>query len=158
LLFAVAGTVVSAAGSPARPIATGARANPNCHKNVPRLIHDGFPEPPLRYSRNGVLNTRLKASVSPVRLNHRRVVTMNYDASVPGPGLVLCDGDKLVVHLINDLKQPTNLHTHGFHVSPSGHSDNIFVRINPGHRFTYTYHLPQDNDPGSYWYHPHLHM
>ncbi len=152
------GAVVSAAGSPARLTAKSASARPHCHKNVPRLIHDGFPEPPLRYSRNGVLNTTLRASVSAVRINHQRVVTMNYDGSFPGPALVLCDGDKLVVHLINDLKQPTNLHTHGFHVSPSGHSDNIFVRINPGHRFTYTYHLPSDNDPGSYWYHPHVHM
>ena len=152
------GAVVSAAGSPARLTAKSASARPNCHKNVPPLIHDGFPEPPLRYSRNGVLNTTLRASVSAVRINHQRVVTMNYDGSFPGPALVLCDGDKLVVHLINDLKQPTNLHTHGFHVSPSGHSDNIFVRINPGHRFTYTYHLPSDNDPGSYWYHPHVHM
>jgi FtsP/CotA-like multicopper oxidase with cupredoxin domain len=156
--LALAATVVSAAGSPARRTATTASGRSDCHKTVPRLIHDGFPEPPLRYSRNGVLNTTLRASVSAVRINHRRVVTMNYDGSFPGPALVLCDGDKLVVHLINDLKQPTNLHTHGFHVSPSGHSDNIFVRINPGHRFTYTYHLPSDNDPGSYWYHPHLHM
>ena len=63
-----------------------------------------------------------------------------------------------MIHLINDLKQPTNLHTHGFHVSPSGHSDNVFVRINPGRSFTYSYHIPYDNPPGSYWYHPHLHM
>lgn len=128
----VAGTGVSAAGSTAKPSAKSASGHSACHKNVPPLIHDGFPEPPLRYSRNGVLNTTLRASVSPVMINHQRVVTMNYDGSFPGPALVVCDGDKLVVHLINDLSQPTNLHTHGFHVSPSGHSDNIFLRINPG--------------------------
>jgi FtsP/CotA-like multicopper oxidase with cupredoxin domain len=154
----VAGTGVSAAGSTAKPSAKSASGRSACHKNVPPLIHDGFPEPPLRYSRNGVLNTTLRASVSPVMINHHRVVTMNYDGSFPGPALVVCDGDKLVVHLVNDLSQPTNLHTHGFHVSPSGHSDNIFLRINPGQRFTYTYHLPSDNAPGSYWYHPHVHM
>ena len=154
----VAATGVSAAGGTAKPSAHSASGRSACHKNVPPLIHDGFPEPPLRYSRNGLLDTTLRASVSAVRINHRRVVTMNYDGSFPGPALVLCDGDKVVVHLINDLKQPTNLHTHGFHVSPSGHSDNIFVRINPGRRFTYTYHLPNDNAPGSYWYHPHVHM
>jgi hypothetical protein len=69
----------------------------------------------LRYSRNGVLNTTLRASVSGVRINHKRVVTMNYEGSFPGPALVRCDGDKLVVHLINHLDQPTNLHTHGLH-------------------------------------------
>ena len=164
LALVVAGTNVSAAGRASASaggasVARATRAGrSDCHKNVPPLIHDGFPEPPLRYSRNGVLNTTLRASVSPVMINHKRVVTMNYDGSFPGPALVLCDGDKLVIHLINNLSQPTNLHTHGFHVSPSGHSDNIFLRINPGQRFTYTYHLPNDNAPGSYWYHPHVHM
>ena len=154
----VAGTGVSAAGSTAKQSAQSASGRSACHRNVPPLIHDGFPEPPLRYSRNGALNTTLRASVSPVTINHHRVVTMNYDGSFPGPALVLCDGDNLTIHLINDLPQPTNLHTHGFHVSPTANHDNVFLRINPGQRFTYQYHLPSDNPPGSYWYHPHLHM
>ena len=144
----IAGSGVSAAGGTAKLSAQSASGGSACHKNVPPLIHDGFPEPPLRYSRNGVLNTTLRASVSPVQINHHRVVTMNYDGSFPGPALVICDGDKLTVHLINDLPQPTNLHTHGFHVSPRANHDNIFVRINPGHRFTYTYQLPQDKPGG----------
>lgn len=154
----IAGSGVSAAGDTAKPSAQSASGGSACHKNVPPLLHDGFPEPPLRYSRNGVLNTTLRASVSPVQINHHRVVTMNYDGSYPGPALVICDGDRLTVHLINKLAQPTNLHTHGFHVSPSANHDNIFLRINPGHQFTYTYKLPQDNPAGSYWYHPHVHM
>ena len=158
LVCVAAGTGVSAAG---RVRGTAGATDPDrsdCHKNVPPLIHDGFPEPPLRYSQNGVLDTTLRASVSPVMINHHRVVTMNYDGSYPGPALVICDGDNVTVHLINDLSQPTNLHTHGFHVSPAANHDNVFVRINPGHRFTYQYHLPSDNPPGSYWYHPHVHM
>jgi suppressor of ftsI len=160
LTFGVAAAIagVSAAGSAGSPPRAVAARGSSCHRNVPPLIRDGFPEPPLRYSRNGVLDTVLRASVSAVSINHRRVVTMNYDGSFPGPALVICDGDKLIVHFINDLREPTNLHTHGLHVSPSGNHDNVFVRINPGHRFTYEYQLPLDNEPGSYWYHPHLHM
>jgi len=130
----------------------------DCHAGVPPLIHDGFPEPPLRYSHNGLLDTRLRASVSRVRINHHSVLAMNYDGSVPGPTLVICAGDRVIVHLENDLKEPTNLHTHGFHVSPSGNHDNVFVKVDPGQSFTYEYNIPQDMSPGSYWYHPHLHM
>jgi FtsP/CotA-like multicopper oxidase with cupredoxin domain len=154
----IAGSGVSVAGGTAKLGAQSAAGRSACHKNVPPLIRDGFPEPPLRYSRNGVLNTTLRASVSPVQINHRRVVTMNYDGSYPGPALVICDGDRLTVHLINNLTQPTNLHTHGFHISPTDHHDNIFLQINPGQRSTYTYKLPRDNPAGSYWYHPHHHM
>jgi hypothetical protein len=155
---AVVAAGVSAAGSAGSPGATIAARGSNCHRDVPPLIRDGFAEPPLRYSRNGLLDTVLRASVSAVSINHRRVVTMNYDGSFPGPALVICNGDRLIIHFVNHLREPTNLHTHGLHVSPSGNHDNVFVRINPGRRFTYEYQIPRDNEPGSYWYHPHLHM
>ena len=146
--LAVGGTLARPHGS-----AGGSSA---CHRNVPPILHDGFPEPPIRYSSNGVLDTTLRASVGPVLINHRRVTTMNYDGSFPGPTLVICKGDRLIVHLQNDLHEPTNLHTHGFHVSPNGNHDNVFLRINPGQSFTYEYDIPQDMPAGTYWYHPHL--
>ncbi len=91
-------------------------------------------------------------------INHRRVTAMNYDGSFPGPTLVICAGDKLTVHLQNDLGEPTNLHTHGFHVSPEANHDNVFVHVDPHQSFTYEYDIPHDMPAGSYWYHPHLHM
>jgi suppressor of ftsI len=148
LLLVVA---LAAGGTVAKP-----RGSSNCHKNVPPILHDGFPEPPVQYSRNGLLDTTLRASVGRVLINHRRVMTMNYDGSFPGPTLVICKGDRLIVHLQNDLSEPTNLHTHGFHVSPNGNHDNVFLRINPGRSFTYEYNIPQDMPAGTYWYHPHL--
>lgn len=98
------------------------------------------------------------ASVSPVEIDGERVVTMNYEDSFPGPTLVICAGDKMVVHFENDLPQVTNLHTHGFHVSPSGNHDNVYLDLQPGERFTYEYEIPRDHPAGSYWYHPHRHM
>ncbi|HEY1591637.1 MAG TPA: multicopper oxidase family protein [Solirubrobacteraceae bacterium] len=94
----------------------------------------------------------------PVTINGRRYVTSTYDGTFPGPALVICPGDRVTVHLINDLREDTNLHVHGLHVSPSANSDNIFVDVRPGQRFTYQYRLPVDQDPGTFWYHPHRHM
>jgi hypothetical protein len=67
-----------------------ARGRSDCHRHAPPIVHDGFPEPPVRYSRNGVLDTRLRASVSRVLINRRRVTAMNYEWSFPGPTLVIC--------------------------------------------------------------------
>ena len=66
----------------------------DCHTGVPPVLHDGFPEPPTRYSHHGVLDTTLRASVSRVLINHRRVLAMDYDGSFPGPTLVICAGDR----------------------------------------------------------------
>jgi len=51
----------------------------------------------------------------------------------------------------------TNLHTHGLHVSPRERSDNVLLRINPGHENLYTLELPRNHGPGTHWYHAHLH-
>ncbi len=51
----------------------------------------------------------------------------------------------------------TNLHVHGFHVSPSDHSDNVFVEIEPGCEFQNRYDMPIDHAPGTFWYHGHVH-
>jgi FtsP/CotA-like multicopper oxidase with cupredoxin domain len=157
--------VALAAGAPLAVVALAGgvtlravHARSDCHSNVAPLIHDGFPEPPVRYSKNGVLDTTLRASVGRVLINHRPVTAMNYDGSFPGPTLVICAGDRVIVHLQNDLSEPTNLHTHGFHVSPTGNHDNVFLKIDPGQRFTYEYNIPHDMPAGTYWYHPHLHM
>ncbi|CAN0462057.1 unnamed protein product, partial [Ectocarpus sp. 8 AP-2014] len=104
-----------------------------------------------------------------------------YEGSVPGPTLRVKPGDRLVVTLVNDLESPegdpqaggggdgraalegkveawpnvTNLHVHGLHVSPSGVSDNIYRRANPGDSLEYVYDLPPDHYPGTFYYHPH---
>lgn len=148
-----------------------------CLKDPPPRIEDNFREPKLLTSKDGVLETTLKASYSPVDINGVKYTTMNYNGAFPGPILVVCPGDRLIVHLDNDLgKTPmtwmqvppmhgmpmgegqlTNIHTHGLHVSPSGNSDNVFVSVSPGQKFTYEYDIPKDHQPGLDWYHPHRH-
>ena len=48
----------------------------------------------------------------------------------------------------------TNMHTHGFHVSPF--QDDIFRTVDPTFTSYYTYDLV-DHTPGTMWYHPHVH-
>ena len=157
-IMLIAAASVWAQGSFAGDRASAAaRARSSCHATAPPVLHDGFPEPPELVSRNGLLDVTLRATVGPTRMGERRVQAMSYDGSIPGPTLVICAGDHVVVHLRNDLAEATNLHTHGFHVSPEGNSDNIFLRIEPHTSFTYEYDIPQDMPAGSYWYHPHLH-
>ena len=135
-----------------------AQADSNCPTDPPPFIDDGFPQPEFRHSENGVLETTLRAASSTVTLDGRPYVTRAYEGSVPGPMLVVCPGDRMIVNLQNDLEEETNLHTHGFNVSPRDNSDNIFLDIKPGERFTYEFDIPEDEPPGAYWYHPHHHL
>ena len=154
-----------------------------CPDKSPQVAaSDGLPEPEVRTSENGLLETTLNASYGPVSIDGKQVDTMNFEGSVPGPTLVVCPGDKMIVHFENDLGdtpatwnrseaprlphemdlpqhqgQLSNLHTHGFHVSPRGNGDNVLLSFKPGEDFTYEYEIPDDHPPGLYWYHPHRH-
>jgi FtsP/CotA-like multicopper oxidase with cupredoxin domain len=56
-------------------------------------------------------------------------------------------------------KDASNLHFHGFNVSPQCHQDEVIKTvIQPGQNFTYQLQVPKDEPPGLYWYHPHVHM
>jgi FtsP/CotA-like multicopper oxidase with cupredoxin domain len=61
------------------------------------------------------------------------------------------------VRLENRLGSPTNLHTHGLHVSPLGTSDNPFRSIDPATTADYLIDLPPDHPTGVFWYHPDHH-
>ena len=52
----------------------------------------------------------------------------------------------------------TNMHFHGLNVPPvCTQDDAIHTLINAGQTYTYEIHLPADEPPGLYWYHPHIH-
>jgi FtsP/CotA-like multicopper oxidase with cupredoxin domain len=51
-----------------------------------------------------------------------------------------------------------NMHFHGTNTSPQCHSDEVIhTLINSGETFQYVLHIPKDEPPGLYWYHPHVH-
>jgi FtsP/CotA-like multicopper oxidase with cupredoxin domain len=153
-IVAVAAVLLLSGGSSSSKLA---RANPYCDAHFAGWINDGFPEPPTLLSHDGTLNTTLTASTYTLHVNHHTYEGMQYDGSTPGPTLVICRGDVVHTDLVNKLPLPTNLHVHGLHVSPQGESDNVFVSLNPLQSHHYTYQLPLDQSPGTFWYHPHFH-
>ncbi|HEY2719192.1 MAG TPA: hypothetical protein VGI52_06135, partial [Solirubrobacteraceae bacterium] len=98
MLLAVAAVVLASLAA-SGALATGAsggsgrasaKGKSDCHKKAPPILHDGFPEPPTRYSRNGRLDVPLTASLGTVLIDGKRVKTLNYDGTFPGPTLVIC--------------------------------------------------------------------
>lgn len=97
----------------------------------------------------------------------------SYNGLKVGPTFRLKPGDTMNVLLKNDLPPEvdtpphdhntphgfniTNLHTHGLHVSPSGNSDNVLLRVEPQTQFQYEIKVPEDHPPGTFWYHAHVH-
>jgi FtsP/CotA-like multicopper oxidase with cupredoxin domain len=53
----------------------------------------------------------------------------------------------------------TNLHFHGLTIPPVCHQDDVLkTGIQPGDPpFEYRFHIPANEPPGLYWYHPHIH-
>jgi FtsP/CotA-like multicopper oxidase with cupredoxin domain len=81
---------------------------------------------------------------------------LTYNGQFPGPEIRAAEGDRLRIQLVNRLDQPTNLHFHGLHVSPTGSADNVFIEVPPGGRRTYELVVPEGYG-GTFWYHPHRH-
>eukprot|EP00978_Attheya_sp_CCMP212_P009045 scaffold21315_cov48-Attheya_sp.AAC.6 len=52
---------------------------------------------------------------------------------------------------------PTNIHTHGLHVSGSGDADDVTRIVHGGKCLDYTWDILADHPGGTHWYHPHLH-
>jgi suppressor of ftsI len=142
-----------------------------CPKHPPPYIKDSFPEPKFQKSRNGVLDSKLTADIRKARINGKKYTTSVYNGMYPGPTFMLCPGDTWNLTFHNHLKASdfpgfdedgmagmTNIHTHGFHVSPQRPQDNVFVKVRPGgDTYHYHYQLPNHERPGDYWYHPHMH-
>src|SRR5918992_1513201 len=137
-----------------------------------------FPQPELRRSSGGVLQTTLHARIAEHTLvDHvsgetRLIRALTNEGTVPGPTLVVKPGDTLAMDLVNDLPPnpeaqrmgffphdpyTTNLHTHGLSVSPLGLSDNVFRQMAPGTTHPIKVKIPRDHPSGTYWYHPHKH-
>jgi FtsP/CotA-like multicopper oxidase with cupredoxin domain len=56
-------------------------------------------------------------------------------------------------------RESTNLHFHGLTIPPVCHQDDVMhTSIQPGDPpFEYRFRIPENEPPGLYWYHPHIH-
>ncbi|MFH8388249.1 multicopper oxidase family protein [Streptomyces sp. NPDC018036] len=149
-----------------------------------------FPQPAVSSSRavpgsaSPVLEQTLDVRFTDVRIpGHGPVTTRTYNGTIPGPTLRLRAGHTLRLTHINGLPPNAphngghntphhansfNLHTHGMHVCPSGHADDVLREFAPrtaeqvaagAAEPTYgtSIQVPADHPAGTYWYHPHLH-
>ncbi len=129
------------------PVAPTFRANTGKPLREPRELR----------SHNGFLRATLPLDETDVDVAGARVRGKVYGGSFPGPTLRVWPGDTLELRVVNRLGEPTNLHEHGFHVSPIGISDNV-LRTLPGRSAnSVRVRIPRDMSPGTYWYHAHLH-
>lgn len=108
-------------------------------------------------SKEGLLDVSLDARYRSVNLAGREARLYSYNGSLPGPRLEVKPGDTVRIRFTNNLPDPTNLHYHGLHVSPSENADNAFLEVPPGETFTYEFTIPQNHPAGTFWYHPHRH-
>jgi FtsP/CotA-like multicopper oxidase with cupredoxin domain len=137
-----------------------------------------FPQPKVRRSLGGVLNVPLHTIIAPNLIQDpttgetRLIETPTYNGTIPGPTLRVKPGDSLQILLINEFPPnpaeqrmgdfphdpyTTNLHTHGWTVSPEGISDNVLRKMEPGTTNDMRVELPRDHQSGTFWYHPHKH-
>ncbi|MGW7007735.1 multicopper oxidase family protein [Streptomyces sp. NPDC054933] len=139
--------------SPAPPTtARTARPSPATRTGPP------LQDPPELISRHGVLRAQIVVERRKVQVGARTLYALTYNGRYMPPTLRLRPGDRLDLTMTNRTSEGTNLHVHGLHVSPLSPGDDIFISIKPGQVYHYSYRLPRDVTPGTYWYHSHEHM
>lgn len=114
-------------------------------------------EPVQLRSENRKLKVRLTAKRDTVEISGSPIEAQPFNGRLIGPTLHVRPGDTIEATIDNATSEQTNIHYHGLHVSPKGKSDNVFRTFEPGQTVKSVVHLPADHQPGTYWYHVHLH-
>ena len=91
-----------------------------------------------------------------IRVKQGETLQINLNNQLPAESKETCP-DKM-----DNVNEPhcfstTNIHTHGFWVSPQGNSDNVFLKFKPQEKFDYQFKMEPNHPAGTYWYHAHLH-
>ncbi|MBY4677039.1 multicopper oxidase family protein [Marinobacterium arenosum] len=136
-------------------------------------------QPPEEVSRDGLLRVQMEAKYGRYDLAGRPVMLRSFDGGPLGRTLRVQAGDQLRLSLHNRLPYDplealctavpeigdntprgfnvTNMHVHGLHVSPDSPADNVLLLIRHDERQHYVYDIPEDQPPGTYFYHAHFH-
>ncbi len=138
--------------------------------------------PPALFSHDGKLTVDLSYNTA-MDADGRTLYCFTTPDGTESPTLHIRPGDHLIIHVKNNLPAPVsassmrmatnaatlcgaaamdassvNIHYHGTNTSPTCHQDEvIYTLINSGQSFTYDVAFPNDEPPGLYWYHPHVH-
>ncbi len=139
------------------PLSTTPEGGPAVEASFATVQGLPFTEPEVLRSRNGTLDVTLDVREAQYEVGGVKVSGMTFTGQSMGPTLVLDPGDTLTFSVVNGLDEETNLHEHGLHVSPIGISDNVLRVMEPGSTSPVVVNIPDDQAPGTYWYHAHLH-
>lgn len=107
-----------------------------------------------RFTTGRVRSHAITLSAGEVDLGGPVVHTWSYDGMVPGPVIRAGKGDIVRATFASRIPQPTSVHWHG--VALRNDMDGTLVTqqpIQPGAAFTYQFRA---DEPGTYWYHPHV--
>lgn len=153
------------------------------HGPCPRFAPGSAVAPaPNLYSKDGFLFVDLSYNTAKDAAG-RTLYCFTTPDGKQSPTLHVSPGDHLIITVKNKLPKPAaaegmvvdrspsqvcgattanassvNIHFHGTNVSPACHSDEVIhTLINSGETFRYDIAFPQDEPPGLYWYHPHVH-
>jgi FtsP/CotA-like multicopper oxidase with cupredoxin domain len=143
-------------------------------------------EPPDVRSKDGVLEINLTAVNAKKRDGSTRYCFTDAEGR-ESPTLRVSPGDQVIIHLKNAMTDTdhagveaqhvhssqtaactggmtmsvisTNLHFHGLTIPPVCHQDEVLkTLLQPGDpAFEYRFRIPDNEPPGLYWYHPHIH-
>jgi len=132
------------------------------------------------HSVNGVLDVSLDYRTR-MDGHNRTLFCFSTPQGAESPALHVVPGDTLRIRLTNKVRDPgamddlvsadkdrcgarhmtlasVNLHFHGTNTAPVCHQDEVIhTLVNAGQTFLYAVHIPSDEPPGLYWYHPHVH-
>jgi len=124
---------------------------------------------PVEMTLNARGEVDLAAKISPVNINGTMANLFTYNGYYPAPTIRVKKGDKLKINHTNSLpyttetnllgfqKNITNLHTHGWHVSPLPPSDYVMYALNPGETYNHVYDTSLQEAGTLNFYHPHKH-
>lgn len=123
---------------------------------------------PVEAVKNAFGVYELEAKAAAVSLNGSTANLLTYNGSYPGPTIRARAGEELRIRLKNSLvdtgtnllghvRNLTNLHTHGLHVSPEPPADSMAVVLGHGGRYDYVYDMTFETPGHLNLYHPHVH-
>lgn len=135
---------------------------------VGSLLTDPVEMPNLSNVPGGV-ELDLEARIAPININGTMANLMTFNGYYPGPTIRVNKGDILKINFTNWLpvtgarnflgyeKNITNLHTHGWHVSPEPPADYVMYELRTGETYHHEYDTILQEAGTLNLYHPHKH-
>jgi FtsP/CotA-like multicopper oxidase with cupredoxin domain len=120
---------------------------------------EGLGGQPLEYTMDGDVKVfQLEASIIEWEFAPGQTTeAWAYNGVVPGPEIRVTEGDKIRVHITNNLTESTAIHWHGL-VVPNDQDGVPFITqppIKPGASYTYEFQI-RDGNAGTHMYHAHM--